>query len=74
MHGEKYEIEAPVMSAHNLIIGTPYIDLGGSSKIRLLQDPELEVNLRFTKKGWLSKEEYKVEGEVIRTKKAGKKE
>jgi hypothetical protein len=30
-HKEKYEITAPVFSAHNLIIGTPYVDLGGTS-------------------------------------------
>jgi hypothetical protein len=30
-HNEKYEITAPVFSAHNLIIGTPYVDIGGTS-------------------------------------------
>ena len=29
---EKYEIQSPVLSVHNLIIGTPYIDIGGSMK------------------------------------------
>jgi hypothetical protein len=33
-YGEKYEIQMPVISAHNLIIGTPYVDLGGKSVIR----------------------------------------
>lgn len=33
-YGEKYEIQMPIISAHNLIIGTPYVDLGGRSVIR----------------------------------------
>jgi len=41
-HNEKYEITAPVFSAHNLIIGTPYIDLGGSSTIKLIERPDLD--------------------------------
>jgi hypothetical protein len=33
---EKYEIQLPPMSVHNLIIGTTYIDLGGRSDVKLL--------------------------------------
>lgn len=29
--GETYEITLPTVSLHNLIIGTMYIDIGGSS-------------------------------------------
>jgi len=31
--GERYEVEFPVMSLHNFIIGTPYIDIGETMKI-----------------------------------------
>lgn len=31
---ERYEITAPTVSAHNLVIGTLYLDLGGKSVIR----------------------------------------
>lgn len=31
--GERYEVEFPVMSMHNLIIGTPYIDIGETMTI-----------------------------------------
>ena len=34
--------------------------------MKSLTDPSLEINLRYTKKGWLTKEEYKVEGELSR--------
>jgi len=72
-YGEKYEVQAPTLSAHNLIIGTPYIDIGGTSKVRLVGKDELEINLRWTKRGWLSKEEFKVEGELTRQTGKGKK-
>ena len=65
-HNEKYEISAPVFSAHNLIIGTPYVDLGGSSQIKLLERSDLDCQLRYTKRGWISKDECKVEGEVTK--------
>ena len=53
-----------------MIIGTPYIDIGGTAKVRIL-DTDLNCQLKFTKRGWLSKDEFKVEGEV--TKGVGKK-
>ena len=42
-----------------------YTDLGGSSSIRLMNNPNLECNIKYTKRGWLSKDTFKVEGEVI---------
>ena len=63
-----------MISAHNFIIGTMYLDIGGTFKTRCLTDPSLEINLRYTKKGWLTKEEYKVEGELSRIIKSGKKQ
>ena len=63
--GETFEIILPPLSVHNLIIGTTYIDLGGKSDVRILENDELKSTLRYTKRGWLSKEEFKVEGEVV---------
>jgi hypothetical protein len=47
-----------------LIIGTPYVDIGGDAVISCLQSPELKCNLHFTKRGFFSKEEFKCEGYV----------
>ena len=30
---ERYEFIAPVMSMHNMVIGTPYIDIGETMKV-----------------------------------------
>lgn len=49
-----------------MIIGSPYIDIGGTSEVKLISEPQLSCSLRFTKRGWLSKEGFKVEGEVVR--------
>ena len=43
-----------------------YLDIGGGSKVRNVNEPSLEVNLRWTKRGFFTKEEFKVEGEVVR--------
>jgi hypothetical protein len=34
---ETYEITLPTLSCHNLIIGTPYVDLSGKSVIKNLK-------------------------------------
>lgn len=35
-HGERYEVELPILSMHNLIIGTPYIDIGEVMRVNKL--------------------------------------
>ena len=65
-HNETYEIIAPCASVHNIIIGTTYIDIGGQGSVKILGNEELKCNIRYTKKGWLSRDEYKCEGEVVR--------
>ena len=50
---EGSEVITPVLSVHNLVMGTPYIDMGGTTKHRIIGHPELECTLKFTKKGWL---------------------
>ena len=61
---ERVEIQTPSMSVHNLVIGTMYLDIGGTLKSRILDNPNLGCQIRFTKKGWISREEYKCEGEL----------
>ena len=35
-HGERYEIELPELAMHGLITGSPYIDIGGTMKVSLM--------------------------------------
>jgi len=61
---EKYELSHPVISAHNIIIGKMYIDVGGHASTRILGNDKLKSEMKYTKKSWFSKEEYKIEGNV----------
>lgn len=62
---EKYQIELPVISAHNLIIGTPYLDLSGKSTIRNMMKKEEYCELEFHKRGWSASSYFRVEGEIF---------
>jgi hypothetical protein len=69
---ERYEIEMPVMSAHNLIIGRTYVDIGDTMTIRKvaykdgvkLPDKEETCVVNFTRGTFFTKQEFKVDGEV----------
>jgi len=61
---ERYELFAPVVSAHNIIIGKLYIDIGGTASTRIIGNNNLKSEVRYTKKGWFTKEEYKFVGDV----------
>ena len=65
-----------MISAHNLVIGTPYIDIGGHAVLRILEDPSVVCKIHFIKRGWLSKDEFKLEGDVqyVPAKKSKKKD
>lgn len=63
-NNEKYEIVLPTISAHNLIIGTPYLDLGGTSVITNLNRPKEVCHLEFHKRGWSESSYFKVDGEI----------
>ena len=43
------------------------MDIGGTSVIRIIGEPNLKCELNFIKRGWLSKDEFKIEGDVFRT-------
>ena len=55
----------PIVYAQNIIIGTPYIDIGGDCVVKSLGKNSLNCLLKFHLRGWLSSEEFKVEGDVI---------
>jgi hypothetical protein len=69
---ERYECEMPVMSAHNLVIGRMYVDVGDAMVIRKVAKPDGTkvvdkdelCELNFTRSGLFTKQEFKVEGEV----------
>lgn len=63
-NNEKYEIELPVISAHNLIIGTPYLDISGKSIVKNLSNPGEFCELEFHKRGWSASSYYRVEGDI----------
>lgn len=50
----------PVLSAHNLILGTPYIDIGGKNVMKNLTTGEY-AKLEFHKRPWVG-EGCKVNG------------
>ena len=52
------------MGAHNLVIGTPYMDIGGISNIRLLSNLEILGKIKYIKRGLFSSEICKIEGEI----------
>ena len=61
---ETYEITPPQVGAHNLVIGTPYMDIGGISNIRLLNNDDIHGKIKYIKRGMFSKEVCKIEGEI----------
>lgn len=62
---ERYEIVHPVLSAHNLLVGTMYIDLGGTLTVTNLNRPNEKCQIRFDRRGWFSGEPFKIEGSVF---------
>lgn len=67
-HNEKYEIQQPVISAHNLIIGSPYVDLGGKSVIRNCSREGEQCVLEYHKRGWTANSAFKADGEIFDSK------
>lgn len=61
--GEVYEIIAPVISVHNLVIGKLYVDIGETLTVQNLKKPNERCEIRFERRGWFSQEAYKLTGE-----------
>eukprot|EP00350_Pseudokeronopsis_sp_OXSARD2_P007191 CAMPEP_0170551834 /NCGR_PEP_ID=MMETSP0211-20121228/9832_1 /TAXON_ID=311385 /ORGANISM="Pseudokeronopsis sp., Strain OXSARD2" /LENGTH=86 /DNA_ID=CAMNT_0010859249 /DNA_START=492 /DNA_END=749 /DNA_ORIENTATION=+ len=49
---EIYEVRSPNISAHNLVFGEMYIDVGGESTVENLSRPSQTCKLTYHKKGW----------------------
>jgi hypothetical protein len=62
---ERFLLQQPILSVHNLIIGSPYLDAQGKGYIRNLACPNDQyVEIEFHKKGWSKSNHYKVDGQV----------
>ena len=63
--GERYEIILPPFSAHNLIFGNMYIDIGDTMTVTNLTRPSEQALVKFERRSWLGKEMCKLTGEVF---------
>lgn len=62
----------PVFSAHNLVIGKTYVDIGGTMTVKKVTcedgtkqpDRGEECVLNFHRSGFFTKQEFKLDGEV----------
>lgn len=63
---ETYEIQLPNFSAHNLIIGKMYIDIGENLTVVNQDQPNEQCVIRFERRGWFNKEKFKLAGEVFK--------
>ena len=56
---EVYRITTPTLSVHNLILGTPYMDIGGTATVtRLINRTEnIKFEIKFKNRGWFSNSE-----------------
>ena len=52
---EMYEVDFPIMSAHNFIIGEMYVDIGDTMTITKLNS-DMQATIDFTRRGWGNKE------------------
>ena len=57
------------MVAKNLVFGTPFVDLEGTSVIKLLDYQQLTVEIRFKGRGWFTAkdDDFGLEGELYYT-------
>lgn len=63
---ERYELGNPEVSPHNLVIGTPYLDVTGTIEVKNLSHPsKLSAQVKFFPRGWGESTYCKVVGEVF---------
>jgi hypothetical protein len=55
-----YELIAPIVSVHNLILGNMYADIGETMTIVNQKRPEERCEVEFERRGWFSKEGFKL--------------
>jgi hypothetical protein len=64
-YNERFLLQQPILSVHNLIIGSPYLDAQGRGYIRNMACPnEQYVDIEFHKRGWSKSNYFKVDGNV----------
>ena len=63
---ERFLLEPAPISVHNLIIGTPYLDVGGRAYMRNLKCPkEQYVEITFFKRNWSGDNNFRVTASVF---------
>ena len=60
---QTYEVLPPILSVHNLVIGTMYIDIGDTMTIINIDKPTEKCDVKFERRGWFSNEAFKLTGE-----------
>ena len=64
-YGERFEIIPPGKSIHNLIIGTPYLEVQGKAYLLNCAKPkEQYAELEYFKRGWSESTYHRVIGSV----------
>ena len=65
-HNEKFEFVPPLKSIHNLIIGTPYIELQGKSFLHNCACPkEQYAEISYFKRGWSEASYHRVTAQIF---------
>jgi hypothetical protein len=64
---ETYELNSPVFNICNLVVGDIYIDLSEYTNVVSLKRPNEACSVKFYPRGWFSKDNFKVAGEVFKT-------
>lgn len=62
---ETYEVHAPTISIHNLIIGNLYADIGDTLTVINTKRPMERADVHFTRRSWFSDEAYIFQGEAF---------
>ena len=64
-HGESYEFVPAKKSIHNLIIGTPYLEVSGKAYLYNKACPkERYAEIEYFKRGWSESSYHKLQGSV----------
>ena len=64
---ETYEVLSPTLSAHNLVIGQLYVDIGDTMTVVNNNKPNLKCEIKYERRGWFSDEAFKLQGESFVT-------
>lgn len=64
-HNERFAMRTPGLSIHNIIIGTPYLDLAGKLYLRNMDMPNEKYSVvEFFKRGWSANSYFRVTADV----------